>query len=138
MEMREQQIRAALEQHWSASAAGDLAAEHEIYQENAVCEYPQSGERICGRENLKSLRGHHPDRPSGFSVRRISGSGSLWVTEYMINYEGRPVYTVSIMEFEEGKCRRETQYFADPFDAPSWRAQWVEQVNHSIQAAVPR
>jgi len=131
MAMREQQIRAALDQHWSASAAGDLDAEHDIYQENAVCEYPQSGERINGKENLKSLRGHHPGRPSGFIVRRISGSGNLWVTEYVINYQGKPVYTVSIMEFEEGKCRRETQYIGDPFDAPSWRAQWVEQISHS-------
>jgi hypothetical protein len=133
--VREEQIRATLEQHWSASAAGDLDAEHDIYQENAVCEYPQSGERILGKENLKSLRGHHPGRPSGFSVRRMSGSGNLWVTEYVIDYQGKPVYTVSIMEFEEGKCRREIQYFSDPFDAPSWRAQWVEQVAHPIAVA---
>ena len=53
----------ALEQHGSASAAGDLDLERDIYQENTVCEYPQSGERIHGKENLKSLRGHHPGRP---------------------------------------------------------------------------
>jgi hypothetical protein len=138
MATTEQQIRATLERHWLASAAGNLDAEHDIYLDDAVCEYPQSGERILGRENLKNLRGHHPGRPAGFIVHRVSGSGNLWVTEYVINYQGKPMYTVSIMEFEEGKCRRETQYFADPFDAPSWRAQWVEQVNHSIQAAVPR
>ena len=138
MAINEQQIRAALEQHWSASAAGDLAAEHEIYQENAICEYPQSGEQIHGRENLKNLRGHHPGRPSGFTVLRISGSGNLWVTEYLINYEGKPVYTVSIMEFENEKCRRETQYFCDPFDAPSWRAQWVEQVGHLVEVTQPK
>ena len=72
MAMREQQIRTALEQHGSASAVSDLDAEHDIYQENAVCEYPQSGERIHGKENLKSLRGHHPGRPGGFIVRRIN------------------------------------------------------------------
>ena len=127
MTLSQQQIRAALEQHWSASAAGDLDAEHDIYQENAICEYPQSGERIVGKENLKSLRGHHPGHPSGFMVRRITGSGNLWVTEYQINYEEKTTHTVSIMEFEAGKCRRETQYFCDPFDAPSWRAQWVER-----------
>jgi hypothetical protein len=138
MAINEQQIRAALEKHWLASASGDLDAEHDIYQEDAVCEYPQSGERILGRENLKSLRGHHPGRPSGFNVHRISGSGNLWVTEYVINYQGKPVYTVSIMEFEKGKCRRETQYFGDPFDAPSWRAQWVEQVRHPIEAAASK
>jgi ketosteroid isomerase-like protein len=138
MAISEQQIRAVLERHWSASAAGDLDAEHDIYQENAVCEYPQSGERILGRENLKSLRGHHPGRPSGFTVHRITGSGNLWVTEYVINYQGNLVYTVSIMEFEGERCRRETQYFGDPFDAPSWRAQWVEQVGHPIQTAASK
>ena len=72
MAMREQQIRTALEQHGSASAAGDLDAERDIHQENAVCEYPQSGERIQGKENLKSLRGNHLGGPGGFIVRRIS------------------------------------------------------------------
>jgi hypothetical protein len=138
MATSEQQIRATLEHHWSASAAGDLDAEHDIYQDNAICEYPQSGERIHGKNNLKSLRGHHPGRPGGFAVRRISGSGNLWVTEYVIDYKGKPVYTVSIMEFEEGKCCRETQYFGDPFDAPSWRAQWVGQISPSLQTAAPK
>ena len=72
MAMRQQQPRTALEQHGSASAAGDLDAERDICQENVVCEYPQSGERIHGKENLKSLRGHYPGRPGGFIVRRIA------------------------------------------------------------------
>jgi hypothetical protein len=61
-------------------------------------------------------------------MRRVIGCGDLWVSEYVISYDGRPVYTVSIMEFREGKVARETQYFADPFEPPAWRAQWVEQI----------
>jgi hypothetical protein len=60
-------------------------------------------------------------------VRRIIGSGDLWVTEYTIVYEGQTAYTVSMMEFRDGKVVHETQYFADAFEAPSWRSQWVEQ-----------
>jgi hypothetical protein len=60
-------------------------------------------------------------------VRRIAGEGNLWVTEYVITYAGTRAYTVSIMEFRDGKVSHETQYFADPFDAPAWRAQWVER-----------
>jgi ketosteroid isomerase-like protein len=122
----ERNIRTALDQHWTASAAGDQTAEHEIYHDDAVCEYPQSGEVIHGRSNLQALRSHHPGRPSGFDVRRITGSGEVWVTEYVISYEGKRVYTVSIMEFRDGKVARETQYFAEPFDAPAWRAEWVQ------------
>ena len=125
--MDEGQIREALEAHWRASAEGDVEAEHEIYAEDSVCDYPQSGERILGRRNLQALRSHHPGKPSGFEVRRMIGREDLWVTEYTIVYQGKPAFTVSIMEFREGKVVHETQYFADPFEAPAWRKQWVEQ-----------
>jgi ketosteroid isomerase-like protein len=125
--MQEEKIREALNAHWQASAAGDLNAEHDIYDDDAICDYPQSGERIIGRMNLQALRGHHPDKPSGFDVRRLQGEGNLWVTEYTITYQGRPAYTVSIMEFRDGKVVHETQYFSESFEAPDWRRQWVQQ-----------
>lgn len=125
--MEEQAIRTALNQHWAASASGDQNAEHDIYADNSICDYPQSGERIVGRRNLQALRSHHPGKPSGFEIKRITGSGALWITEYIIVYlGGARLYTVSIMEFQNGKVVHETQYFGDPFDPPAWRAQWVE------------
>ena len=129
--MDEREIRNALNQHWAASASGDQNTEHEIYADDAVCDYPQSGERILGRSNLQALRSHHPGKPAGFEIRRLFGSGDLWITEYKIAYLGRSSYTVSIMEFKNGKVVHETQYFADPFDPPAWRAQWVEQREYS-------
>jgi hypothetical protein len=130
--MSDEQIRAALERHWKASASGDLNTEHEIYDESSICDYPQSGERIHGRANLQALRSHHPGRPSGFQVRRIVGSGKLWVTEYSIDYQGGRSYTVSIMEFrDDGKIAKEAQYFCDPFAAPAWRDKWVEHLGES-------
>ena len=129
-----EQIEAALRQHWTASAAGDQNIEHEIYDEQVICDYPQSGERIHGRQNLQNLRSHHPGHPTDFSIRRLVGAGKLWITEYTITYQGRSFYTVSIMEFENGKVVHETQYFAEPFDPPGWRAQWVEQVGTERRA----
>lgn len=126
--MSEKQIREALNAHWLASANGNLDAEHDIYDDDAICDYPQSGERIRGRANLQALRGHHPDKPSGFDVKRIQGEGNLWITEYMISYQGQAAYTVSIMEFRDGKVIHETQYFSSPFEAPAWRSQWVQQM----------
>jgi hypothetical protein len=126
--MNEEKIREALNAHWHASATGDLNAEHDIYDDDAICDYPQSGERIVGRINLQALRSHHPEKPSGFDVRRIQGSGNLWITEYTITYKERAAYTVSIMEFRNGKVVHETQYFSEPFEAPAWRSQWVEQI----------
>ena len=86
--MTEQANRAALDQHWAASASGDQNKEHDIYADDAVCDYPQSGERIHGRGNLQALRSHHPGKPSGFEIKRLYGSGDLWITEYMIHYLG--------------------------------------------------
>ncbi len=126
--MQEEQIRAALDQHWAASDANDFETEHRIYHEDAVLEYPQSGERTRGRRNIQNQRASQPNKKR-FSIRRIIGSGELWVTEFILTYDGRPSYTVSIMEFEGDKVARETQYFADPFPAPAWRAQWVERMD---------
>jgi hypothetical protein len=86
--MGEQENRAALDQHWAASASGDQNAEHDIYADDSICDYPQSGERILGRRNLQALRSHHPGKPSGFEIKRIVGSGELWITEYTIAYLG--------------------------------------------------
>jgi hypothetical protein len=130
--MQEEQIRETLNKHWQASASGDVNAEHDIYAEDAICDYPQSGERILGRRNLQALRSHHPGKPSGFNVTRMLGKGDLWITEYTITYQGRLAYTVSIMEFrDDGKVVHETQYFADPFEAPAWRSQWVQHQKSS-------
>jgi ketosteroid isomerase-like protein len=121
------EIRAALDRHWAASDADDFETEHEIYHEDAVLEYPQSGERIRGRRNIQASRTVQPNRKR-FTVRRITGAGDLWVTEYVLSYDGRPSYTVSIMEFREGKVARETQYFGDPFEPGPSRAHLVERM----------
>ena len=68
---QEQQIRTALNAHRHASAVGDANAEHDIYDDDAICDYPQSGERIVGRSNLQALRSHHPGKPSGFKVKLL-------------------------------------------------------------------
>ena len=126
--MKEEFIREGLNAHWLASASGDADAEHAIYAEDVICDYPQSGERILGRSNLQALRSHHPGKPSGFKVRRILGSAGLWITEYEILYQQEQAYTVSIMEFSGGKVVHETQYFAAAFPAPGWRSQWVRPI----------
>ena len=124
--MEDREIRAALERHWAASDANEFAAEHEIYREDAVLHYPQSGERIRGRGRIQESRTVQPNAKR-FAVQRIVGGGDLWVTELVLTYDGAPSYTVSIMEFRDGKVARETQYFGDPFEPGPSRAHLVEQ-----------
>src|SRR3984885_7525685 len=98
--VRDREIRAALEQHWAASDANDFETEHRIYHEDAVLEYPQSGERTRGRRNIQRQRAGQPSKKR-FAVRRIIGGGDLWIPEFILTYDGKPSYTVSIMEFRE-------------------------------------
>jgi ketosteroid isomerase-like protein len=135
--MRDHDIRAALERHWTASDADDFETEHDIYLEDAVLEYPQSGERIRGRRNIQLSRTNQPNKKH-FAVRRVIGSGDLWITEYILTYDGKPSYTVSIMEFSGDKVARETQYFADPFEAGASRAQWVERMGETEVRTPPK
>ena len=121
-------IRAALDRHWAASDANDFETEHEIYHDDAVLEYPQSGERIRGRRNIQASRSAQPNKKR-FKVRRVLGADDLWITEFVLTYDGVPSYTVSIMEFRDGRVARETQYFGDPFAPGPSRAQWVERIS---------
>ncbi|MDH6244686.1 nuclear transport factor 2 family protein [Mycobacterium sp. OTB74] len=125
--MNEHDHRAVLEAHWAASDQNDFDAEHRAYRSDAILEYPQSGERIVGRANIQASREAQPNAKR-FTVRRIVGSGNLWVSELVMTYDGQPNYVVSIAEFDDGEIARETQYFSEPFTPGPSRAQWVERI----------
>jgi hypothetical protein len=124
---RDAQTRARLEEHWEASDRGDIETEHAIYAPEGILDYPQSGERFRGRSKIQAQRGGHPAERR-FTVLRIRGGGDLWVSECVITYDGAPTYTVSVMEFSDGLVAHETQFFADPFPAPSSRAALAESI----------
>lgn len=123
--MYDDDVRDALQQHWAASDLNDFDAEHRIYREDALLEYPQSGERIRGRQNIQASRAAQPNAKR-FTVRRVLGGGDLWISELVLTYDEQPFYVVSIMEFEEGKVVRETQYFGEAFEPGPSRSRWVE------------
>ena len=123
--MDDDDVRDALRRHWAASDANDFATEHQIYRDDALLEYPQSGERIRGRQNIQASREAQPNTKR-FTVRRMLGGGDLWVSELVLTYDAQPFYTVSIMEFEDGEVVHETQYFGEGFEPGPSRAQCVE------------
>src|SRR5205085_11118551 len=127
--MDDRTMRLALERHWDASDASDFKAEHEIYHEDAVLDYPQSGERIRGRHNIQESRVLQPNKKR-FTIRRIIGGGDFWITEFLLTYDGIPSYAVSIMEIKEGRVANETQYFADRFQPAPSRSHLVERVDN--------
>ena len=114
--MNEQTIKAALQRHWDASDANDFEAEHDIYHDDAVLDYPQSGERIRGRRNIQESRFVQPNKKR-FKVRRIIGSGDLWVTEFVLTYDDIRPTSVSIMEFRDGNGGSRNAIFRRPVRA---------------------
>ena len=130
--MDDVKTRARIEEHWTASESGDSDTEHAIYAADAILDYPQSGERFRGRSKIQAQRGGHPAERH-FTILRIRGSGDLWVSECVITYDGVPTYSLSVMEIIDGLVAHETQYFADPFQAPAWRAALAEPIPGSDQ-----
>ena len=124
---RDARTRARLEQHWTASEDGDTDTEHAIYAADAILDYPQSGERFRGRSKIQAQRGGHPAERH-FTVLQIRGGGDLWVSEVVITYDRAPSYAESVMEVTGDLVTHETQYFADPFQAPAWRAALAEPI----------
>jgi SnoaL-like domain len=114
-------VKAMLEQHFNS---GDPGTNHAMYHEDAVLEFPQSGERFVGVENLREWRTNYP-ASTAVEFREIRGGGDLWVVELAISYDGGPQNPgVSILEFRDDKIVRESIYVTEEWEAPEWRARW--------------
>jgi hypothetical protein len=118
-------------------SSGDLqtltAQLSEMASDDMVQEWPQSGERIRGRDNVIAVNEHYEGATGtapSMTLRRIVRPGQAWIVEGTIDYgDGTPVSIVSILETDDaGKLTRQTDYFASPFEAPEWRRKWVEQM----------
>src|SRR5207248_6389410 len=123
--MNEQDNRLLIE-HYLAGLL-DAQQEYALRHEDVVIDMPQSGERIRGRDPMKAMQEAYPGPPA-ITLRRVVGSGDVWVVEGSSDYGGRIYHIANILEFREGKIIRETRYYADPFQAPAWRAQWIEPI----------
>ncbi|HEX2232786.1 MAG TPA: nuclear transport factor 2 family protein [Thermoleophilaceae bacterium] len=107
----------------------DPEAEYEWRHEDFVADMPQSNERVRGRENMREFQRAYPaDTMPKFTVKRIVGGGNVWTVMATGDYGGQVFHVVVVFEFREGKIARETRYYAEPFEAPEWRAQWVEEI----------
>ena len=112
-----------LEQHFE-HAASDPERAHAMYHDDAVLEFPQSGERFVGVESFRVWRSGYP-ASTRFEFREIRGRDDLWVAEVSVRYDGGPAnYGVSILELRGDKIARESIYVAEGWEPPQWRAEW--------------
>lgn len=120
--------RAILDRSMAAMFAGDVDGAAQAMADDVVVEWPQSGERIVGKQACSLVFKNYPGGSPSYEVRRISGSGDLFVVEAIGRYGADTSYVTNIVEFRDGKIVKQTDYFADPFEAPGWRSQWVERM----------
>ena len=140
--------REIVEQFVRAIEAKDIDAQCALLADDFVDEMPQSGERIRGRENYRKIVENYPGGigtadPAGriligsedrwvvtpsFSALRIEGSGDTYTYVGTLRYSDGGVWqSISIARLRDGKLVRTTTWYAAPFEAPDWRAPFVER-----------
>ncbi len=119
--------RWVIERYWPAFDARDASVMQEIARDDLVTEWPQSGERIVGKDNCLIVLRNYPGGGPTRTDRRTIGSGDVWISESILAYpDGQRTHFVSIFELRAGKIARLTEYFADPFEPPKWRLELVD------------
>lgn len=109
--------------YWERPGA-DVEHADEIYHDDAVLEFPQSGERFEGVANFTEWRSLYPAEVD-YRVRRVTARDDLVVVEVSVSYEGGPwQFGVQLLEFRDDKVARERIYVMEGWDAPDWRASW--------------
>jgi ketosteroid isomerase-like protein len=127
--MDEGDARHVAEKLWRALQAGDWDTAGGYLHDDFVQEWPQSGERIVGRDNAIAIERNFPGGLPTMRFRRTLAGGDLAVVEVELTYaDGSRYLGVSVIELRDGKVVKETDYFGEPFQAPEWRAQWVERM----------
>jgi len=128
MTVEHEPIATRIAAHFEAIGKDEVRAAA-IYADDAILEYVQSGERIRGKANIIASRQAYPGRPAAFEVVRSGGSDELQVVELILRVAGdEPHAVVAVLEFEGGRCVLERIYITEPWDAPAYRAQWVEGI----------
>ena len=112
----------------AAINAADLNALDQVFTEDIVMEWPQSGERIRGANNRREIYRRFPSLPR-VTPRRTSGAGDFWVLEAALDYgDGEPYQAIFVFEMRDGRIAKEIAYWSKPFPPPDWRAPWIERM----------
>lgn len=118
-----------LENFWEAMKTNDFYAVAELLHNDYILEWPQSGERIRGRENFAALNTHYPAHGTWrFAINQIVVEGDLVVTDVMVTDGLRTDRAITFSTVQGGKILKQVEFWPEPFEAPAWRAQWVEKL----------
>ena len=121
--------RQVVEAFWSAMQTNDFYAAARLLHDDYVLEWPQSGERVRGRDNFAALNTAYPAEGTWqFRVNQIVTEGSQVVTDVSVTDGSRSDRAITFSTIRDGRIWRQVEFWPEAFDAPAWRAQWVEKI----------
>jgi ketosteroid isomerase-like protein len=119
-----------VENFWAGMGSNDFFAAAELLHDEYTLEWPQSGERIVGRDNFAAINTYYPaDGRWQFTVNHIIREGDLVVTDVTVTDGKRRDRAITFSTIRDGKIWKQVEFWPETFEAPAWRAQWVENVN---------
>ena len=122
--------RRVVERFWAAMAANDFRAAGELLHDDYVLEWPQSGERIRGRDNFVAVNEHYPAAgPWQVTLHRMVADEVGVATDATVTDGAQVGRAITFSDVRDGRIVRQTEYWPDPFEAAAWRARWVERTD---------
>ena len=118
-------VRAALQHYLDHSAAREEDVAHEIYADDAVLEFPQSGERFEGvRTSGNGAAGTRPRRSTSTSAACAAAATSGSSNSGSATTAARGTTASRSWSSARSLVARETIYVMDGWEAPEWRSEW--------------
>jgi ketosteroid isomerase-like protein len=118
-----------LENFWNIMATNDFYAASQLLHDDYVLEWPQSGERIRGRDNFAAINTFYPAAGKWtFHINHIAAEADLVVTDVSVSDGTRHDRAITFSTIRDGEIWKQVEFWIEPFEAPAWRAQWVERI----------
>ena len=121
--------RQILENFWETMAANDFHAAAQLLHDDYTLEWPQSGERIRGRDNFAAINAFYPAEGKWtFKINDIVADGDMVVTDVSVSDGKRQDRAITFSTVRDGKIWKQVEFWPESFEAPAWRMQWVEKI----------
>lgn len=118
-----------IENFWATMATNDFDATTQLLHDDFALEWPQPGERISGRDNFAAVNKNYPAEGKWrFAINHIVAEGDLVVTDVTVTDGKRIDRAITFSTLHDGKILKQVEFWPEPFEAPAWRAQWVENI----------
>jgi limonene-1,2-epoxide hydrolase len=118
-----------LENFWTTMATNDFNAAAQLLHHDYILKWPQSGERVCGRVNFIAINTFYPAEGKWtFKINHIAADGDMVVTDVSVSDGKRHDRAITFSTIRDGKISKQVEFWPESFEAPAWRAQWVEKI----------